>query len=415
MGVESFFLLSIFTLIFALKISTMKYLIIALICMASVNVIGQEAEGIKFIKENLAQAQSKASIDDKIIFVDAYTTWCGPCKMLDRTTFKDEAVAKYYNENFVNLKMDMEKGQGPSFAQLHSVRGYPSLLFLNAGGELVHRSMGFQDSKRFLKLGQAASDPDQQVITLQKKFESGKKDQEFLLAYADALTMAGMNGYEAATQAYIEQEDDWNTPKNIKVLFDYSKASIDSKLFQYMLANRTLFDSEIGVQKVEDKISFAASSDVRAKQVDVNNKEALTTHFAQYFGVDNANEKATGYYLNNLMYAPGDINEQKYLAEVQLFMATNPILGSQSLNAHAWRIYELSDDKLLLAQAESWINKSIEKEKNSFNLDTKASIQYKLGKKMEAMNAAEESIKLAGEEGSDPTATQELLVKIKAL
>ena len=393
----------------------MKSLIVAFVLVANVSVFGQEVEGIKFIKEDLAQAMSVASTEEKIIFVDAYTTWCGPCKMLDRTTFKDEAVAKYYNENFVNLKMDMEKGKGPSFAQKHSIRGYPSLLFLNAGGELVHRSMGFQDGDRFLKLGQSASDPNQQVITLQKRFESGDKDQKFLLSYADALTMAGMDGYEAATQAYIDQEKNWNAPENIKILFDYSKASIDSKLFQYMIVNKEIFETQIGAQKVDDKISFAASSDVRTKQVDPKDKEALVVHFAKYFGVENANEKATGYYLNNLMYAPGDINEQKYLTEVQLFMATNPTLGSQSLNAHAWRIYELSEDKLLLSQAEQWINKSIEMEKNSFNLDTKASIQYKLGKKMEAKMAAEESIKLAGEEGSDPSATQEMLVKIMGM
>ena len=75
----------------------------------------------------------------------------------------------------------------------------------------------------------------------------------------------------------------------------------------------------------------------------------------------------------------------------------------------------MSDDRLLLAQAESWINKSIEQEKNSFNLDTKASLLYKLGKKKEALKAAEESVKLAGEEGSDPSATEELISKIKAM
>ena len=393
----------------------MKSLLIALGIFASFSIFGQEVEGIKFIKDDLEQAKNDASSEEKIIFVDAFTTWCGPCKMMDRTTFKDEDVTKYYNENFVNLKMDMEKGKGPSFAQMHSVRGYPSFLFLNASGTLVHRSMGFQDGARFLKLGQAAADPNQQVITLQKRFEAGDEDQIFLLNYADALTMAGMNGYEEATQKYIDQEKNWNTPKNIKVLFDYSKASIDSKLFQYMLANSSLFESEIGVQKVADKISFAASSDVRAKQVDAKDKDALTIHFAKYYGADNASEKATGYYLNNLMYAPGDVNEQKYLADVQLFMASNPTLSSQSLNAHAWRIYELSEDKLLLVQAESWINKSIALERNSFNLDTKASILYKLGNKIEAMKAAEESIQLAGEEGSDPSATQEMLAKIMAM
>lgn len=393
----------------------MKSLLIALGLVASISVFGQEVEGIKFIKEDLAQAQTAASANDKVIFVDAYTTWCGPCKMMDRSTFKDESVSNFYNENFVNLKMDMEKGNGPSFAKSHSIRGYPSLLFLNAGGELVHRALGFQESNSFLELGKAAVDPTKQVITLQKRFAAGEKDQSFLLDYADALTMAGMDGYEEATQTYIDQEKDWNTPKNIKVLFDYSKASLDSKLFAYMIANKAQFKEVIGAQKVTDKISFAASSDVRKNLIDVKDKGALTTHFAKYFGVDNAKEKATGYYLNNLMYAPGDINEQKYLADVQLFMATNPKLSSQSLNAHAWRIYELSDDQLILAQAESWINKSIKIEKNSYNLDTKASIQYKLGNKIEAMQSAEESIKLAGEEGSDPTATKETLAKIIAM
>lgn len=393
----------------------MKSFFIAFFIVATVSIFGQDINGINFIKEDLAQALEVATAEDKIIFVDAYTTWCGPCKMLDRTTFKDEAVTKYYNENFVNLKMDMEKGNGPSFAQKHSVRGYPSLLFLNASGDLVHRSMGYQDSERFLKLGKAASDPNQQVVTLQKRFEGGDTDQEFLLNYADALTMAGMDGYEEATHAYIDQEKEWNTPKNIKVLFDYSKATMDSKLFQYMIANKDLFTAEMGAEKVDSKISFAASSDVRSKKVSTSDKEALHKHFAKYYTEDIGKEKAIGFYLNNLMYAPGEINEQKYLSEVQLFMASNPTLSSQGLNAHAWRIFELSDDKLLLAQAEEWINKSVEMEKNSFNLDTQASIQYKLGKKAEAMKSAKESIRLAAEEGSDPTATQELLVKINAL
>ena len=197
----------------------MKSLLIALAIVSGISVFGQE-EGIRFIKEDLSKAQSLAKKNDKIIFVDAYTTWCGPCKMMDRSTFKDAEVSKFYNENFVNLKMDMEKGNGPTFARTHSVRGYPSLLFLNAGGELVHRSLGFQDSKKFLKLGEAASDPNQQVITLQKRFEAGEKEQTFLIDYADALTMAGMDGYEEATERYLDQEKNWNTAKNIKVLFD---------------------------------------------------------------------------------------------------------------------------------------------------------------------------------------------------
>lgn len=393
----------------------MRILLFSVCLLIGLTAKSQEFVGVNFIKENLSLAKTKATSKDKLIFVDAYTTWCGPCKMMDRKTFKDPTVVEFYNDNFINLKMDMEKGIGPVFAQKHGVRGYPSLLFINAAGELVHRSLGFQDSNRFLELGQAAIDPNKQVVTLQKRFEAGEKDQEFLLNFADALTLAGMEGYEEATQAYLDQEEDWSTSKNINVLFDYSEASIDSKLFAYMIKNIAKFESVVGAQKVADKIIFAASSDVRKKQVDPKDKVALKKHFIQYFGSERANEEATAYYLNNLMYAPGGVNEQKYLTDIQLFMATNPQLSSQSLNAHAWRIYELSEDRLLLSQANNWIDKSVALKKNSYNMDTKASILYKLGSKIEAIAAAKESIKLAQEEGNDPTATMQMLKKIMDL
>lgn len=391
----------------------LKSILFSLLMIITFSTVAQDAQ-ITFVKEDLAVAQDKAKSMDKLIFVDAYTTWCGPCKMMDRNTFNNKSVADFYNENFVNLKLDMEKGKGPAFALEHEVRGYPSLLFLNAGGELVHRALGYQNADQFLLLGKSAVNPDKQVITLQRRFEAGDRDKTFLSNYADALTMAGMEGYEEVTKAYLDQEKNWNTPENIKFLFDYSVASADSELFQYMMANRALFEKELTAEKVESKVSYAANMDARKSKLNSTDKEAVIDHFKKYFP-QSARAKGMSYYMQNLMYAKGEVNEEKYLSEVQLYMATNPELSSQGYNSHAWRIYELSDDNAILSQAINWIETSIEMEENSYNTDTKAALLYKLGKKKEALAAAELSVKLAQEEGNDPNATMELIEKIKEL
>ncbi len=391
----------------------MKYIIFSYSLLLSISVIAQD-QHIQFVQENLETALTKAKESNKIIFVDAYTTWCGPCKMMEKKVFTDPSVASFYNENFVNLKLDMEKGDGLTFAKKHSVRAYPSLLFINDDGELVHKSLGYQQADRFIELGKAALDPEQQVMTLMKRFEDGDRDQLYLSNYVEAMTIAGMNDYEIVTKAYLDQEKDWTTDNNIRFLFDYSEASMSSNLFQYMLKNKKVFEETIGTDKIEEKIEYAAQNDVRKEQIDASDKNALLTHFNKYFPKKSTTLAAV-YYIDNLMYAPGDINQQKYLSEVQLFMATEPDLGSQSLNSHAWRIYELSEDRDLLQKASIWVQESISLESNSYNQDTYASLLYKLGDKKMAIKTAKLAIKLAQDEGNDATATIELLEKINKM
>ena len=109
--------------------------------------------GSCFFQGTFAEAQEKAKAEDKLIFMDAYTDWCGPCKWMSKNTFTDESVASFFNENFINVKMNMEKGEGPGLARKYRVRGYPSLLFLNADGSVAHTKLGAQDASSFLALG----------------------------------------------------------------------------------------------------------------------------------------------------------------------------------------------------------------------------------------------------------------------
>ena len=86
---------------------------ITVLLLFTISFVYSQNEGINFSNINFEEALKKAESENKMIFIDAYASWCGPCKMMDKTIFKDIDVGDFYNENFINLKIDMEKGEGP--------------------------------------------------------------------------------------------------------------------------------------------------------------------------------------------------------------------------------------------------------------------------------------------------------------
>ncbi|RFC54611.1 thioredoxin family protein [Brumimicrobium aurantiacum] len=110
----------------------------------------EKTEGIQFESLTFEEALKKAKKEDKLIFLDAYAVWCGPCKMLDRTTFKNKEVGDVFNENFINLKIDMEKGEGPAIARKYQVRAYPTMFLINANGKVEKRILGFVKDEQLL-------------------------------------------------------------------------------------------------------------------------------------------------------------------------------------------------------------------------------------------------------------------------
>lgn len=110
-------------------------------------------EGIKFVEENWAKAKAEAKKQNKLIFLDAYTTWCGPCKMLKRNTFPDKAAGEFFNKNFINVALDMEKGDGPAVASTYQVDAYPTLIITDADGNLVTYTKGYIDAKQLVEFG----------------------------------------------------------------------------------------------------------------------------------------------------------------------------------------------------------------------------------------------------------------------
>ncbi|MCU0468784.1 MAG: thioredoxin family protein [Arcicella sp.] len=102
----------------------------------------QSQQGIAFFEGTLQAGLEKAKAENKLIFVDCYTTWCGPCKMLKQYTFKDANLGDYMKENYVCLAIDMEKPEGMAIAKKYGIEAYPTLLFLDKYGRVVNHQVG---------------------------------------------------------------------------------------------------------------------------------------------------------------------------------------------------------------------------------------------------------------------------------
>jgi len=106
--------------------------------------------GIQFFKGTFNEALAEAKKQDKLVFLDVYATWCGPCKKLKKTTFSNAEVGTYFNTNFINIEIDGETTKGQQIMAKYNLRSYPSLLFINADSSIKSIKKGFQSSDRLI-------------------------------------------------------------------------------------------------------------------------------------------------------------------------------------------------------------------------------------------------------------------------
>jgi thioredoxin 1 len=109
--------------------------------------------GIQFTTISFQEALKLAKKEKKNIFLDAYASWCGPCKMLKRNVFTQQEVGDFFNKNFINMAIDMEQGEGPQLAQKYRVQAYPTLLFINDKGEVVGNAVGYHKAEDLIAVG----------------------------------------------------------------------------------------------------------------------------------------------------------------------------------------------------------------------------------------------------------------------
>jgi len=110
----------------------------------------QGAHGVQFQKITFAQALQKSKTENKLIFMNVYAVWCGPCKLLKDRTFQSDKVANLLNSNFINIDVDAEKGEGIELAQRYNVEAHPLMLLINSEGKVVKSILGYRKDNQLV-------------------------------------------------------------------------------------------------------------------------------------------------------------------------------------------------------------------------------------------------------------------------
>ena len=128
-------------------------LLLAAFVAMGVGSTGSKKDGIAFLKGSFADALQQSKIEKKPIFLHVYATWCGPCKKLKRTSFKDDAVGQYYNKNFINVMVDGETEEGRALVYHYQISSYPTLLIVDSNGRRLAKAEGFMETYILINFG----------------------------------------------------------------------------------------------------------------------------------------------------------------------------------------------------------------------------------------------------------------------
>lgn len=183
----------------------MKRITIAAVIVFCSNLVF--SQGIQFETSTLADALKKAKAENKMVFIDAYAVWCGPCKLMSNTVFKEKEVGEYFNQHIVALKIDVERGEGPTIKRQYSIEGLPGYLFLDSDGSVIYREKGSKSSQEFMKVvkqaKEYAADPNS-IGRLDARYPKEKNNEAFLKQYLDVLKKSNSKGYFGVLEQYLK-------------------------------------------------------------------------------------------------------------------------------------------------------------------------------------------------------------------
>ncbi|MBI5916336.1 MAG: thioredoxin family protein [Bacteroidetes bacterium] len=238
-----------------------------LVCALSINAQQIRYDRVDF-QDNpeWPKVMDEARQSGKIIFLDGYTVWCGPCKKMEKEVFTRPEVANFFNQKFINVKYDMEQPGGVGVKNQYDVKVFPTYLFINANGQEVHRIVGAHTQENtFLDWSKMAVTPGRSCADLEQRYRNGERNPVMMFDYMLALRMAGEQKKETEiTTNYLSlmgkdhfmDRTYWGAAK----LFLKMPTSRE---FRILLNNREEIGAVIGQQEVDDKIYETIDAQIR--------------------------------------------------------------------------------------------------------------------------------------------------------
>ncbi|MBV6643461.1 MAG: DUF255 domain-containing protein [Cyclobacteriaceae bacterium] len=361
--------------------------------------IGYQADaqkgGMQFQDLEWSEALKKAKSENKLIFLNGMAQWSQPCKLMDEYTFSDTEVGEYYNKNFINLSIDMEAFPGSELAERYQVYLYPTLLFINGDGVVVHRGCGAMESAALIDLGQRALDPETRLAGLQKKYDEGNRDSEFLANMSATLSDACLDQTAWVDHFFSELNQSQWTSKAAWTMISLNVDDPYSPYFQYLMKYKDLYVMNFGKDTVDQKIydvllsqftQIYEGEDIRLFAIQALKSIIQPLEFGQKDELEA---------MVNLQYAEEKEDWDLYCKSAILVVSQQGVEDPLQLNEFAWKIYVFSEDAEQLKTAKGWLEPLIKQYDDPSLIDTYASLIYKLGDVKSAIRWEKKAVRLA--------------------
>ncbi len=367
---------------------------ICLLLLVGSQVVAQKG-GIQFQDLEWSEALEKAKSENKLIFLNGMAQWSQPCKLMEEYTYSDAEVGEYFNEKFINLRVDMEAFPGSELAERYQIYLYPTLLFIDDEGNVVHRGCGAMESAALIEVGQRALDPENRLAGQQKKYDEGNRDPEFLAEMSATLSAACLDQTAWVDHFFSElTQSEWTS----RAAWTMINLNIDdpySPYFQYLMKYKDLYVMNFGRDTVDQKIY-----DVLLSQfTQIYEGEDITLFAIQalksiiqplQFGQKDELESMV-----NLQYAEEKEDWDLYCESAIKVVAQQEVEDPLQLNEFAWKIYVFSEDETQLKTAKEWLEPLVNQYDDPSLIDTYASLIYKLGDPKSAIKWEKKAIRFA--------------------
>jgi thioredoxin-related protein len=367
-------------------------------------------KGLQFQDLSYEQALQKSAAEKKPVFLFGYATWCHFCEYMKDSVLITEAVGNFYNQNFICIKMDLEK-EGKNLNQKTiRAKSFPVLLFMNAQGEMLHRVTGKKDAQDFLQIGNDAIDSTKQLRTFIYKYRDGKLSPQQTYEYFKMIDRAGMDN-QSLINNYLTliPEGKLTATYSWKIMYELFR-DIEQPCMKVVLDHRADYTAKYTADSIDNKIMglYINALMNKVQMLDSNGYTSIQEKL-----------RASKIDLAEKIIAFADLNKMKMKGEWESYFRNAVLFVDQyakndyrRLNDIAYNVFEKAYDKDLLRKAEGWSKTAVTLMDTYKNNYTLACLYYRNEKYDEARTVLYHAIDLATKLGMEPKQALQLISRL---
>lgn len=356
----------------------MKTIIYFLILILMFLVQSEFSQKLTIIEQDYEQAKLESQKQNKMLLIDFYTTWCGPCKQIDKLIFKDPAISGEMSKSFVVLKYDAEKDETHRLTLKHHVGGYPSSVVLNPNQFVVHKMLGLGGAEKDLAKNYQAFLKEAIAKYAENYYVKGvsntAKDLVYPKFYEDYVFRKNTNLDEKALKDYWDNNKDYLSEVSFAIFsYFHGTGAVEEFFIENIQKYEDLY-GKLDVNSAKRNIVFTKY----AKAVETKDRKLLATAnevSRKLFGKETTDKGIDGWEQYML------IAENRWIEAVELFVARRKRenLDEDYVDNFCSTVYRKSTDKKALEKCVSLMKDVIDKNPKFDYLNTYAYLLYKTG------------------------------------